>query len=516
MYQCNKYRLIGLSVIALVVPLNAQASLASAQQVGDKNSTPLVQSSNAGIQPVASQGALPASVQAGMAPVAQMAPAAVPPKPLVPTVVQPVVVPVANPKPVAPQGSQQSSPIKPQMPAMDRMINQAPTVQAPMTAQPASQPLVTPSPAPFNKVPVKIPEVEKEEPQGIDTVNAADAQGNWLFKRMWWQRAETQYEKIKGVVEAIMESRMAFFAKRTEWDKTIFDPFYLDSGLGRGVLEELISSLINQLNQERAHEGQLDEKERELLAALESQKAVLEQLQKDVQKINDIDNAVDEAISVLIKQINTARNFEKQSWQNFKAIAQELNDKKARDLYYGMVTYWQNINEIGQYIQMPFLQHFENLGAMAKDQIEKVSGTLKALKEKGIDFKKQWQQLEENNMRQRQAHEFKEGVEEGKKEAEAEKAAEQGFFASMLSTFSNGISSVWNYAKSAGVAVWDFTLGRFFTKKAEVVDQADDKDHSASHESQIPAPEQQMSPVSAEANETPVQPVREQTVPSVD
>jgi hypothetical protein len=356
----------------------------------------------------------------------------------------------------------------------------------PVNTQASTTPLAAPVRPPF-KAPAKAPEVEQEEPQGLDTTGPGETQGNWLFKRMWWQRGQTQYEKIKGAVESIMESRMAFFAKRTEWDKTIFDPFYQDSGLARGVLVELIGSLISQLDQERTREGQLDEKERDLLGALESQKELLEQLQKDVQKINDIDNAVDEAISVLIRQINVARNFEKQAWQNFKAIAQELNDKKARELYYGMVTYWQNINDIGQYIQMPFLQHFEKLGVMAKDQTAKVLDALKALKEKGIDFKKQWQQLEENNARQHLAHDHKENVEQEKKEDEMQKHSEQGFFAKILGAVVDAATTTWSYIQSAGQTLWDFTVGRFFAKKAENIEQSAHESAVAAHEEISPA-----------------------------
>src|SRR5579864_2839891 len=31
---------------------------------------------------------------------------------------------------------------------------------------------------------------DEEEPAGIDTVSLEDAQGNWLFKKIWWERAE--------------------------------------------------------------------------------------------------------------------------------------------------------------------------------------------------------------------------------------------------------------------------------------------------------------------------------------
>lgn len=370
-----------------------------------------------------------------------------------------------------------------------RTSQQAPMQRAAPSRQLPQQQMQTPLAVPQPNPPAlsaKPVQEETQEPEGLDTLHNTDAQGNWLFKRMWWQRAETQYEKIKSVVDSIMESRMAFFAKRTEWDKTIFDPFYQDSGLGRGVLEELIGSLISQLNQERERDGQLEQKERELLSALESQKALLEQLQKDVQKINEIDTAVDEAIAVLIQQLNIARNFERKSWENFKAIAQELNDKKARDLFYGMVTYWQNINEIAHYIQMPFLQHFEKLGAMAKDQTEKVSEALKALKEKGIDFKKQWQDLEESTIRQKNAAEFKEGLQEGKEQEAAEQKATLGYFDSAMQFLSDTASNSWNFVRSIGQSLWDFTGGRFYTKadaKTEKSEQHDeDKKEAVSHD----------------------------------
>src|SRR5262249_51542575 len=152
-----------------------------------------------------------------------------------------------------------------------------------------------------------------QEIKGIDTVDVESPQGNWLFKRIWWQRAQTQYEKIKALVEAIMEARLVFFSRRTEWDKKIFDPFYLDIGLGRGVLEEIIDDLVSRIQGERTKQGDLNEQERALLLALESEKSTLESVKKDIQTINDIDAKVDETIGVLIQQINKARSYEQQS-----------------------------------------------------------------------------------------------------------------------------------------------------------------------------------------------------------
>lgn len=296
-----------------------------------------------------------------------------------------------------------------------------------------------------------------QEIKGIDTVDIDEPQGNWLLKRIWWQRAQTQYEKIKALVEAILEARMVFFAKRTEWDRKIFDPFYVEIGISRGVLEEILSNLVSRIQDERSKQGALNEEERMLLQALEAEKATLEQLQKDIQVINEIDAKVDDAISILIQQLNRTRGFENQAWQNFKQIGQELSDKKARELYYGMSTYWQNINEIGAYLQGPYLQYFDQLGKQAQEQISKVSATIKSLKEKGIDFKKQWQMIEDK------ARNEKDKVPETPKAPEKPKE-ERGFFGKILDTTMGTVASLWGMVKSGVSTVWDFTIGRFFKK----------------------------------------------------
>lgn len=343
---------------------------------------------------------------------------------------------------------------------------------APAQVQVATPPVAAAPAAALQSVSQAVPAVQpvpvsEDEVTGIDTADLDEPQGNWLFKRMWWQRAETQYEKIKALVDTIMESRMAFFAKRTEWDKTVFDPFYLEIGVGRGVLEELIANAIAQLDQEREKDGQLTSQERDLLAAFETEKATLEQLQKDIQKINALDGAIDDAITTLIGQINAARNFEKQSWQNLKQIAQELSDKKARDLYYGMATFWQNTNDISNYIQNPFLQYFEGLGAAAQESIAKVTDSMKALKEKGIDFKQQWQNLEAKHALSRDAKEYNQGVhaqQDELHEKENHAKNERGFMGTIVHSITSTISAVVNSINNGVVAVWNFTFGRFFTQ----------------------------------------------------
>jgi hypothetical protein len=102
-------------------------------------------------------------------------------------------------------------------------------VQPLMAEQPAGQPQ---------------PALSADEIMGIDTVDLENPQGNWLYKRVWWEKAEAKFEKIRAAVNKILEMRTGFFAKRAELDKTVLDPFYIKIGLSQGELQEILAELI--------------------------------------------------------------------------------------------------------------------------------------------------------------------------------------------------------------------------------------------------------------------------------
>ncbi len=231
--------------------------------------------------------------------------------------------------------------------------------------------------------------VQEVEEIGIDTIDIDEPQGNWLFKRMWWEHAEKRYEKIRDLVQKIWESRMNFFIKRTELDKMILDPFYISMGLGQGELYEILSELVSRIEQERKEEGVLNQSERSLLTRLKAEQQTLEQTKFDVESISQLDHDIDQALNRLMEQINRVRAYERESWEHFKNIARVLNDKKARELFFKIDTALHNIKSIDDYLQRDFTQHFNQLLQRINDQVNKVTNEVQGLKEKGIDFKKQ-------------------------------------------------------------------------------------------------------------------------------
>ncbi|MFC1842474.1 hypothetical protein ACFLYU_02345 [Candidatus Dependentiae bacterium] len=246
-------------------------------------------------------------------------------------------------------------------------------------------------------------EVEKEVAiKGLDTVSVREPEGNWLLKRIWWEKAQKKYEKIKTFVSKILESRMAFFDKRNDLEKNVLNPFYSEIGLKEGALIDTIQTLLDVLNKAQ-QEGVIPsgDKEKEFADTLKLEENNLKQLDADMKGILDLDSSIDQDIDKLSQQINRSRRYEDNAWQLFKAIAKELSHKKARELYYKMDALWKNVKGIDNYIKGAFSRHFDSIIEDAKTNVDRIKKIAKEFKDKGIDLKKQYQELV-NPLRQAQ------------------------------------------------------------------------------------------------------------------
>lgn len=284
-------------------------------------------------------------------------------------------------------------------------VTPAPTVQPQPVVMPArvmpKAAMPQKAPAPQAKPEVKKPEVqqapelaiEDEEIVGIDTVDLEEPQGNWLFKRLWWERAEEKYEEIRALEAQVLELRMPFFMKRTEVDRTILDPFYLHVAKDRGALEVLLADISDFLASEEMQEGALNEEERGMRDQLQAERETLEQLQKNIQAILNHDHELDAAISTLMEQLSRVSEYEREAWNYFKEIGRVLNDNKAREYVLKMKNIYRNIKEIQEYIEERFALYFDQLIATIKENAEQVQIEMDRLQEKGINLKEQLSQI---------------------------------------------------------------------------------------------------------------------------
>ena len=310
--------------------------------------------------------------------------------------------------------------------------------QQPQTVMPTKQPETTE------------PESDDDEIYGFDTVDMADPQGNWLYKRVWWERAEAKYEKIRATASKVMETRTGFFAKRADLDKTVLDPFYLSIGFGQGELLEVLNQLITQYKQkeEKRTAGIIHQEDEEILERLQGEKKEVELLKNDVQKIVLLDEAVENAILQLVELISRLRNYEQQAWKDFKDIARVLDDKKARELYYKVDGAWRNVQELQQYMENAYAAGFEKLINQVKQEVDRVKNMVDTLKAKGFDLKTKILQGD------------KVGVEEQEDIEEEQPGFVQRIIInpiySIISTIGLGLKTVWDYIIS--IVTWPYRI----------------------------------------------------------
>lgn len=295
--------------------------------------------------------------------------------------------------------------------------------------------------------------------EGFDTVNISEPSGNWLYKRIWWERAQKRYDLIQQVMTKIFEARTPLVNKRIEADQNIFEPLLFNTGLSQGELTVILDDLMQEINRVKDLQGgELTDEQKEFLKTIAVHQKTLEQLQEDIQKINKIENELDEDLKQLDAQLARAQNFERQAWEHFKTIAQELSDAKARQLYYTIETIEKSLTDILAYIATPLSQHFEQLLKLAQDQAAQVTATITSLKEKGIDFKQHAEQMEKqaaDKQRELFDKEKQHAVDQAREETEQEYSwtsrikgvwhAITGAFSSAWQAVAGGVSSAYNW-----------------------------------------------------------------------
>lgn len=318
-------------------------------------------------------------------------------QPLTPTPIQssmpakPVEVPPAAPLPPATTQQPVSVTAPPVM--SSSAVSPVPVQSMPPISASAASAVPVVAPVAQQGTVVKMHEPEPEESLGIDTLLEEEPQGNWLFKRIWWQHSEASYEKLRKLVDEIHDVRMRLLADRRTIEHEVLDPFYLNIGIGQGELQALIADLLG--NKQRAIRPDQTDQQRELMHSIEEDRVQLEQLQRDVNAIVTLEAQLDNAIDMLTQQVEQVRMYEQNAWQHFKDVSRVLNDKKAQELFYKIKGAAGNIRSILDYLKGSFSTTFNELIQKITQQVNNVKASLQALKEKGVILKGAAQQLEE-------------------------------------------------------------------------------------------------------------------------
>lgn len=289
------------------------------------------------------------------------------------------------------------------------------------------------------------------EIDGLDTVSVREPEGNWLLKRMWWEKAEKKYGKIKDVVSKIIESRTPFFEKRNEFEKNVLNPFYTSTGLSSGQITQVVQALSERVKQDREENVTIDQKERAFLETIKAEENNLKQLDIDINGIKSLDAAIDQDLEKLDEQINRSRRYEDNAWQLFNAISKELSHKKARELYYKMDALWQNVKSIDGYIKDPFAKHFDLIIENANTQINRIKDTIEKFKTIGLDLKKKYKEL----FIKKDAKTIEQEKAKAKAEADAAAAAEAKAALEAEEAKTGIFGTIWNGVSWPFVSFWE-------------------------------------------------------------
>jgi len=208
--------------------------------------------------------------------------------------------------------------------------------------------------------------------------------GNWVLKKAFWEQAEVAFGNIIDVNDSILKSQLDYFAGRNHADKQVEEILKV-SGAEKSELVEFIKYLLDLIT----YTGSLSDLELKLQNLSITYKEKLETIQKDLNKLRELEASMDDSLAEVIKQIELCRDYEKKAWTNLKEIGQVLNDKKAKSLLYQVEGYLSNVNKIKTYVSGELQKYFSDLVEQYSKLVNSVVNNLEVLKRSGLDLSKE-------------------------------------------------------------------------------------------------------------------------------
>lgn len=315
-------------------------------------------------------------------------------KQIQPTTVEPKLIEpkeVSQPKVLAPKF------VEPTMAAAPKFVVPAvvPVVEPPVitpgvVAVPGVAKIVS-APAPQvavadQPIEMELTNVHEITQEGLDTLHV-DTAGNWLEKRIWYKKAEQLFEEIRTVVQKTTDIRMQFVHSVNQVGQHI-DDFYEKVGFKKGEIDELLIATQKALDTEKEiRGGDLSSQERSIKQKIKTEQQQFESISKDFKLIEELDDQIDKTMMKAFKEIDACRSLETKAWNNFKDIGMELDDKKARVLYYEMENFYKNIEQKIQYLQSNLLSYLQNqLVNKVTQTAHQIQGNAQVLYSKGLNI----------------------------------------------------------------------------------------------------------------------------------
>jgi len=290
--------------------------------------------------------------------------------------------------------------------------------------------------------------------EGIDTIAEEDS-GNWYEKRRAWKKARPKYDEIRKLVADVDATEKELFDKDKEFEKNL-ESFYLSIGLQQGEVTQILDTLIQELEKEKAKKaasnGQVNTQEKQLAEIQAKKQKDLEALKNNIDKIKKISSNVhDSILTTFVDQVKLAKLFEDKALESYYRISEILDDRKARNLLHDMDTYSENVQAILAWIQGELKSYVDQSLSKSQELIDATKKQIEELKQQGIVLQKKLSEQE----KKAQEEKLKKEAEE-KAKAEAERRAKlsfwgkiKQFFSTLFSSIGNFFSSLWHSIKNS-------------------------------------------------------------------
>jgi len=226
-------------------------------------------------------------------------------------------------------------------------------------------------------------EDEISMPETLDTLGTDDS-GNWVLKRVWWEKAEKAFGKVIALTSQISQQQIEYFSARNEIDKQL-DSGKRDLILNLPDLSNVISHLLKKLDYEEDL-AVLDAKKDSFTGTILENREALMALQASIEQLLKLDSDMDNIIIKVIDQVQKCNDYEANAWQDFKEIGRVLSDDLAKKLYYQVVGYRKNIKLILAYLTTDLKATFENFMAHSVAKLDEIKLSVQILREGGIDL----------------------------------------------------------------------------------------------------------------------------------
>ena len=226
-------------------------------------------------------------------------------------------------------------------------------------------------------------ETEEEFESGADTFDAqAGESGNWYEKRVLLKKAGPKRSKIKLKVQEIENLAKSLIEKRNLQEKE-YKEFVSELGFQMVQVDQEIENFNKEIS-ELKEKTSVTDQEKSYLEELTKKKTDLDQLKADLDLVNQVEVAVSGAMQKLDEQVQTAKNYQERAIKLYDAIADVLDDKKAKNYYLQMEALVDNVEAIERYLNTQFSSYMDISANTIKEHAQKIKALIKTLEENGV------------------------------------------------------------------------------------------------------------------------------------